>query len=257
VATNEYALYDPTPTNPFRDWQPSLLLARKEKIMPTFIMLSSAASESGSNPTVYRPNVYQFHRIDQLLGLSPGCEYDKDDSFNGQLWYAFAEILEGDHSQISSLDLMPGNWYSPESIINIDCEVVADNYLKDQEPEWWAKMVEARGEPTRSYWGDSKFEAPEDGEEVGSPEIYSLTEAQERHLDEETKAEIVRLLRQDVVQVTDVEVDEDGLTWGKDCNGKLVKLSYRADGEDEWEMFEDYKLTDYVDKEGDVMYVER
>jgi hypothetical protein len=137
----------------------------------TFIMLSSASAENGAGEV--SPSVEQAKHIDDLLGLSPEIK-----PFNEALWYAFTEILEGDYSQVKAVDLDPDSWYSPESIISIECQVVVDRYLKDQEPEWWEKMVEARGEPKKGFWSDQMvFDYPlEAGEDVGSPCLYSVLE---------------------------------------------------------------------------------
>lgn len=225
--------------------------------MATFIMLSNAASESGSGSI--RPNVYQFHWIDELLGLSPGCKYDSNDTFDGQVWYAFAEILAGDHSQLLLLNLEPESWYSPSEIVNLDCDVVAEEYLKDQEPEWWAAMVKSRSEPTRGFWsGDFIFEAPGDAgaKEIGSPHLYSLTLEQEQFISDKAKVEIIQKLRQEFVSVTDAYTDEDGLIWAR-YKGKLVQLFLKADDEEEWEMYENFIMTDYIFDQQEFTYIER
>lgn len=120
--------------------------------MPTFVMLNEVSIE-----------VYSL----------PQGSPDPDKTFNTDPWYAFAEILDGDESNIERLDTDPTSWYSPEKIINMDCSVIVDLRIKEFQPEWWAKMIEVRGEPKKSWWsGEMKFDPPDEGEPVEYPDLY-------------------------------------------------------------------------------------
>ncbi len=226
--------------------------------MPTFVMLSNATSERADGKAF--PSHYELAWVEALIGSGgPGCDYDKDDTFNGQLWYAFTEILEGDYSEIRKIDLVPENWYSPEAIIGINCEVLVDSYLKEQEPEWWARMVAARGEPKKAYWsGDMIFGEPiEPQGEVGSPGIYPILSDQIAIIEGEARELVAGKLKSEVLCVADVEVDEDGLAWAKLHGRDLVQLHYQSEGELDHETYEaGYRMTDHVDAKGNVMFIE-
>jgi hypothetical protein len=221
--------------------------------MATFVMLSSVASKSGNE---FHPNPYQFFFINVLLGDSPGCKCDGySQDFNKALWYAFTEILEGDYSLIRKVDLNPESWYSPESVINLEADVFVDSYLKDQEPEWFARMIEVRGEP-RKYGSDYIFSYPEnDAEEVESDRCdYEISQAIINKLEEETKQVMFEHLHKEVVSVSNLEQDEYGEYYGR-TNEKLTQLYFKSDDECEYELAGKFKPTDaFVD--GDRLYVE-
>ena len=221
--------------------------------MATFVMLSSAASTSGNNE--FHPTPYQFFFLSELLGDSPGCECDDlSQAFNKALWYAFTEIIEGDYSLIRGVDLNPESWYSPESVINLEADIFVDGYLKVEEPEWFAKMVEVRGEP-RKYGLDYIFSCPEDGEEIeGDRRDYRISQEIIKDIEEKAKQAMVQYLNQETISVSDLEQDEYGSYWGE-IKGKSIQLFFKDEDECEHELVGKFKPTDiFID--GDRLYVE-
>ena len=225
--------------------------------MPTFVMLSSAASESGDNK--FNPNPYQFFFLEELLGNSPGCEFDKySQDFNNALWYAFTEITEGDYSLIRKVDLNPESWYSPESVINLDAEIIVSGYLKEQESEWFTAMVNVRGEP-RKYGTDYIFSCPrQNAEEIENPCDYEISQfAFERVIDgieEKTRQAMIDFLYKEIVPVSELKEDEYGEYWGK-VGDILVQLHFKSDDESEYQLAGNFKPTDiFVD--GERLYIE-
>lgn len=222
--------------------------------MATFVMLSSAASTSGNNE--FHPTPYQFFFLSELLGDSPGCECDDlSQAFNKALWYAFTEIIEGDYSSIHGVDLNPESWYSPESVINLEADIFVDGYLKGEEPEWFAKMVEVRGEP-RKYGLDYIFSCPEeDGEEIeGDRRDYRISQEIIKGIEEKAKQAMVQYLNQQTISVSDLEQDEYGSYWGE-IEGKSIQLFFKSEDECEHELVGKFKPTDiFID--GDRLYVE-
>jgi len=165
-----------------------------------FIMLSAAWSASGSK---LEPAPYQHFWIDALLGESPGCPFDKDSSFDGQLWYAFVEVLEGEIGHLQSVDLDPANWYPPCEVIHLDQEVVVPWTYEKSHPSWWLKMLQFRGKPTYTNYLDYMVFPVFGGTEPTALGWYSLSPEQLQAISNLANAE---LSQADLVHVEDSEV---------------------------------------------------
>jgi hypothetical protein len=216
--------------------------------MAIFVMLSDAAVEEANGKLL--PTPYQHFFLNEILGESPGCEYDgNSQDFTKTLWYAFTQVTQGDYSRTLSVNLDPDSWYSPESIVNVDATIMVSEYLEREQPLWFANLKQKRGEP-RKYGSSYIFPPPEHGEEIEDRYEYEFCQS---YVIDKVHAALLSYLYQETVSVSDVEQSDAGY-YGK-VNGKVTQLFFKSEDECEWELAGNFRPTNAV-IDGDRLYVE-